>query len=156
MPQFNGLNYLTSNRATLQINGLQDVEFAITSFNLPSLTLEYSQVSTPFMAGKEATSKPDFGEITISFLVDEEMKNWLAIFDWMIDLSFTKSIKSRFVDGTITVYSSHNNPIISFKLSEIVPIYLSDIQFTEGSGETSPITATARFALTYYNRVSLV
>lgn len=148
MLNHNGLNYLTSNRATLQIVGLGEVEFSITSFNLPSLTLEYSAVPTPFLAGKEATSKPDFGEIQVTFLVDENMKNWLAVFDWMIDLSFTKSIKTRFVDGSIIVYSSHNNEIIKFNLSEIVPIYLSDISFQESSAETAPITASARFAFT--------
>jgi hypothetical protein len=151
MASFNGLNYLTSNRATLQILGMQDAEFAVTSFNIPSVTLQFSNVPTPFLAGKEVTSKPDFGEISISFIVDEEMKNWLAIYEWMMDLSFRKSIKPRFVDGTITIYSSHNNPIIKFNLSEIAPIYLSDISFSESSSETSPITATARFALTLFS-----
>jgi hypothetical protein len=151
---YNGLNYLTSNRATLQISGLEDVEFSITQFNLPSLTLQYNDVATPFMNAREATSKPDFGDLEITFLVDENIKNWLAVFNWCMDLAFQRTSTPRFAEGKIIVYSSHNNPIVTFRLVGLVPVFISDLNFTEMVAETTPVSATARFAMTYYDVVS--
>ena len=50
----------------------------------------YSSISVPTplktidIAGDEVT----FEELSIKFIVDENMKNWLSIYDWIIGLGF--------------------------------------------------------------------
>lgn len=149
MPSQN-MNFLTPTRGTLQIKGLEDAEFSVTKFNLPSLNLNFTEVPTPFWAGREANTSPVFGPLEIEFIVDEDMKNWLAVFNWMMDLSFRRKSPTRSSDGSIIIYSSNNNPIAKFHLSELIPIFLSKIPFDESVSETTPVIASAQFAMTYF------
>lgn len=151
----NNTNYLSSNRATLQISGLEDVNFNITGFNLPDVTVDAVEVPTRFNPGKEANNRVTFSDLTVEFLVDEDLQNWISVFDWMTELGMPKEhnyrgFKQRFSDATLIIYSSHNNPIVKFKFVEVFPNNLSGINFTEKDSETVMISATATFSVLYY------
>lgn len=151
MPANQNMNFLTTNRATLQIKGLEDFEFAVTGFTLPSLELPVSPVETMFLTGREAGDKPIYGDVEVEFIIDEDMKNWITVYEWFQGLIFQRTSTPRNSDGAIIIYSSHNNPIIKIKLYEMIPSYLSAIRFSEDIPVTTPLKAEAHFSILYYD-----
>ena len=45
-------------------------------------------VPTPLKSIEIAGDEVNFEELTIKFIVDENMKNWLSIYDWIVGLGF--------------------------------------------------------------------
>lgn len=150
MPKNQNTNFLSTNRATLQIKGLEDLEFSVIGFNLPSIELPVTPVETTFLTGKEAGDKPIYGDVVVTFIVDEDMKNYLAILNWIEALVFHRKDMPRNTDGLITVYSSHNNPLLRIKLYELIPSYVSELPFAEHDTETTPVVVNAHFSLLYF------
>ena len=71
-----------------QLNNFPAVNYFCQSATLPGVSI--SSISVPMqlknidIAGDEVT----FEELSIKFIVDENMKNWLSIYDWIIGLGF--------------------------------------------------------------------
>ena len=151
MPNNQNMNFLAGNRATLHIKGLEDLEFSIVQFNLPSIELPVSPVETKFLTGREAGDKPIYGDMVVHFIVDEDLKNYLAVYDWIQGLIFQRKTSPRNSDGMITIYSSHNNPIMKIKLYELIPAYVSELTFREAEPETTPIIVNAHFSMLYFD-----
>lgn len=148
-------NYLSTSRATLQIQGLPEVEFNITSFNLPDVSVGVVDVPTRFNRGKEAGTNVEFTDLQIEFLVDEDLKNWQTVFEWIVKQSLPVEHdyighKNRFSDGSLIIYSSHNNPIKKISLKELFPVSLGGIAFNETDNETVYQKANASFSVLYY------
>ena len=64
------------------ISRLPGVNYFCQTASLPSLSL--SQVSMPTrFTTLQSPSKITFDELTVTFVVDEAMKNWMEIYNWM-------------------------------------------------------------------------
>lgn len=150
------INLLTSNRATFQLQGFPAFEASVTSFQLPAVSLSEVDVPTRFNRGKEAGTEVEFDQLSIEFLVNEDLSNWLEMFNWLISLGFPKDHAqyrgndNRHSDGSLIVYSSHNNPELKFKFYELFPTNLSGIEFTEEDSDTLYRKATVTFSILYY------
>jgi hypothetical protein len=140
------LNYLSGNRSVLTINELPDTSFTIVGFPLPGLQLPAPEHPSPYF------QRPEFGEtllfesLDVDFIVMEDLSNWLEIYSWMNHLGAprdkSKEHKGRpftYSDATVTVYSSHNNPLIRVHFKDCVPVALGNIAFTEDIQETTTV-----------------
>lgn len=150
------INLLTSNRASFDLVGFPQFSASVTSFQLPEISLTEINVPTKYNTGKEAGTQVEFTQLSVDFLVDEDLSNWLEIYNWIISLGMPKDhaqyrgVNDRHSDGSLIVYSSHNNVQNKFKFYELFPLSLSGIEFTEEDSEAIYRKATATFSLLYY------
>jgi hypothetical protein len=152
------LNYLTANRATLQLIDFPEVSFNCRNYTLPTLSLPAVNVPSPFYQGPTYGSKLLYSPLEIEFLVDENLTNYLSIHDWMrglgapVDKNENKQQvqKVKYTNALMTVYSSHNNPVVTFEMIQCVPVSLTGISFSEETQETTPLYATAVFEILRY------
>ena len=91
------LDYASPTQFRMIINQLPKVEFFITAANVPGINLGEAIFPTPLkqipMQGDEIT----FENLSISFLVDENLENYKELHDWLIGIGFPQS-RQQFKD----------------------------------------------------------
>jgi len=71
-----------------QLNNFPEVNYFVQSASLPGISISAIDVPTALKTIAIAGDEVNFEELSIKFIVDENMKNWLAIYDWIIGLGF--------------------------------------------------------------------
>jgi hypothetical protein len=85
------LDYLRPNGFKFLIQSLPKVTYFCQSANIPALTLGFATQATPFVTIPRPGEKLDFGELTIKFLIQEDMSNYIELYNWIIALGFPES-----------------------------------------------------------------
>lgn len=100
----------------------------------------------------------NYGSFTPSFFVDEDFKNYIMIFDWMMAIRngigtqyHGKNATDYQIDSRLVVMDNFNNPIISFKFTNLWPSSLGEITFSYQEGE-SFLTCDAEFLYDYFEK----
>ena len=91
------LDYSSPTQFRFMIHQLPKVEFFTTAANIPEITLGELVIPTPFKAIPILGDQLTFGNLIVSFIVDEELQNYRTIHDWMVGIGFPKS-KQQFID----------------------------------------------------------
>jgi len=84
-------DYASPIQFRFKITKLPKVEFFIQSANLPSVTLDEVQQPTRLKAIAMPGSTLTFGNLELSFLVDENLDNYKELHDWIIGLGTPES-----------------------------------------------------------------
>jgi hypothetical protein len=112
-------------------------------------------------------TKLQFGDLRLSFLVDEDMTNYLAVYKWMTGLGFpesanqfadfTEGVKNgeidyfkQFSDGSLSILNSNYNPVVVVKFKDLFPISLSSVEFNTTDTDINYFTAEVVFTYTIY------
>lgn len=136
-------NFLPKVGFKFGIKKLPTTNFFVQSVNIPGLRLGFPEIPNPFIKFPIPGDHLQFNDFTMTFKVDEDMKNYLEIYNWMIALGFpdnfdqyrlidSKSATSgegKISDGTIQVLNSARNPNINVTIVDMFPTSLSDIIF---------------------------
>ena len=98
-----------------------------------------------------------FDDFTISYVVDEELKNWLEIYNWMRSTSNAEDFTEfegpdqYFSDGTLVITNSNMRGKLVVNFKSLFPKSISSIDFTSTSTDAEPIIATVTFAYSSYD-----
>lgn len=161
-------NYLATNYFKLEITRLPLLTYYCQSVNLPSLSLSPAEQGTSTgTTVKWVGGRYTWEELNVSFLVDEDMKNWMEVFDWMEEIAIMTDVKNTmnsnipgrpggqitdyFSNAQLAITNSSYKPKLLVNLVDIFPISISGIPFNSLSTDNDPVVATATFAYTYYN-----
>jgi hypothetical protein len=110
-----------------------------------------------------------YGELEVVFKINEDMTNYLEIFNWITALGFPddfkqfKSIKSKtissgdgiFSDATLSILSSAMNPTTQIFIQDLFPISLSPVTVDTRDTSIDHVEATASFRFQNYTFTSL-
>jgi|TARA_R100000234_G_scaffold100064_1_gene68852 hypothetical protein len=91
------LDYSSPTQFKFNIHQLPKVEFFTTAANIPDISLGELVIPTPFKSIPILGDQLTFGNLIVSFIVDEELQNYQQIHNWLIGIGFPKS-KQQFVD----------------------------------------------------------
>ena len=150
-----------------QLNNFPEVNYFCQSANLPGISISAIDVPTALKTIAIAGDEVNFEELSIKFIVDENMKNWLSIYDWIIGLGFpTKEGQEKYkklsenseltTDATLTVLTGNMNPQINFIFQECFPLSLSSIAFDSGGTDIDYVTADVSFRYDFYRVENLL
>lgn len=155
-------SYLSNNKFDFVLKRIPNFTYLVQAVNLPGLTLQSSTVNTPFSAVSIPGNQITFGSLSLTFLVDEDMKSWLELYNWMTQLGnpvgYNKvgtltgkpgSITSTTSDATLFIKSNSNNPNLKFDFVDVYPTELGDMNFTTTDNQDF-VTSTAVFNYGYY------
>ena len=99
------LDYVSPTQFRFGINQLPKVEFFTVGANLPGITAGVATVPTPFKDIPTMGDKLEYENLSISFMVDEYLENYVSLHNWMTGIGFPKERTqfSTFRDVTSTV-----------------------------------------------------
>tara|TARA_R100000234_G_scaffold71787_1_gene44184 strand:- start:5822 stop:6409 length:588 start_codon:yes stop_codon:yes gene_type:complete len=155
------VNYLYQTLFKFEIFRLPKMEYFIQRVNLPGFGPQGNiEQPTRFVAAKHPNSKVSFENLTMTFLVNEDMSNWREIYDWMRSIYLTKDhkdyekkISSHFTDGTLHILNSAMNPNLQIRFRNLLPVSLTGFEFDSSVTDITPFTAEITFAYDYYEFV---
>jgi len=82
------LDYASPTQFRFGIHQLPKVEFFATAVNIPGISLGTAILSTPYKDIPLPGEKLEYGNLSIEFLVDEYLENYISLHNWMTGLGF--------------------------------------------------------------------
>lgn len=168
-------NYLRPNAFRFSVKDIPNVSFTCQSANLPALALGSAVQSTPFVDIPRIGDKLQFGDLSIRFLIESNMTNYLELYRWLVALGFPKDynqfgayVKNRpsafpfkvnnlgrsevlaYSDATLTILDSTNVPKVNIIFKDIFPVSLEALDFDIASASVEYFTAIASFKYTLF------
>ena len=139
------INPLAEVQFRFDIGALPNTSFFIQSVNLPGVTLEGAVISTPQLQNfSRHTGIITYDPLNVTFLIDEYLKNWQEVFEWMI------GEENKYTTAVLTILSSSMNPTMELHFKDIFPTSLSEVSFNSTSTDPVYQVATVNFNYTEY------
>ena len=148
----NQLNVVSFETNFLRIPG---VNYFCQRVSIPGITLSTTNLSTPYANIPIECDILEFEDLTIGFIVDEDMQNYLELYNWLQSLGFpekfpqydneTSSLKS---DVNILIHTNKSNPNYSIVFKDVFPVSLGAIAFDTNATTLDPIVIDAVFKYT--------
>ena len=170
--QVKNKNFLNPTGFKFILNRAPKVVFFSNQANIPGLTLGVTDQPTYLTDIPVPGDKLQFQDLTLRFLVDEDLENYLEIQHWLRGLGFPDSLKEIYdwqrsnpnapsgplnytSDGTMNVLTSSNTPNFKVKFLDMFPVSLSDLDFDATDSDIDYLTANVTFKYTIYNITDL-
>ena len=147
------LDYASPTQFKFSINQLPKVEFFTVSANIPDLTLADVVIPTPFKPIPVLGQNLTYGNLSITFIVDEFLENYRELHEWLTGIGFPKDRKqfSEFRSNTANRGSASPTPVQDVgKVGKSVSdsAMFSDATLTILSNKNNPIVEV-RFSSMY-------
>lgn len=149
MSTFN-YNYLPDNTWKVVFSKLPNAVFYTQEFTMPGIVVQAIEAPYPGNNFKTSSGQFDIEDVQLDFIVDEDMKAYFEIYDWLKTMNvnakeFRGFTYSDIVVMPMTANSTAGNYVIT--LLDCVPVRLGQISFRTTSTETQYITCSASFAV---------
>ena len=92
-----------------------------------------------------------FGDFSVRFIVDEDLKNYMSIHKWMRDvgnadqMQRTTAKNDMLTLGQLHIVTSQFNPAFVVEFRDIFPVSLTNLQFDATISDVEYITAEVTF-----------
>ena len=117
------LDYASPTQFKFGIHQLPKVEFFTTTATVPAIALSDVVIPTPFKSIPMQGDQLTFDNLTINFIVDEFLENYLSLHEWMTAIGFPKNRK-QFSDFK----TNKSNTPISVRSSASTSGDIGDVQ----------------------------
>ena len=84
------LDYASPTQFKFSIAKLPKVEFFVSTVNIPGIQLGSGTQKTPLLDMPYPGDKLTYGDLNMTFLVDENLENYREIHGWLVGLGFPK------------------------------------------------------------------
>ena len=161
-------SYLSPLGFRFVLNRTPNTNYFTQNVRLPTLSLGQFDIEDPFVKLPTPGTKLSFEPLDITFMVDEDMTNYLELYEWLRGLGFPESFEQYgnrirensssllsndsavFSDGTLMVLSSHQNANVKIVFEDMFPISLSDLSFDSTLTDVEYLRATVTFRYRLY------
>jgi hypothetical protein len=157
--QPDNINFLSPLGFKFTLARAPNLNFFATDVNIPSLSLGFIEVPTPFKVLDFPGDRLDYGDLQVTFKVDEDFQNYFEIYNWIVALGFPEQYgqyqrvaaadpgvkETVFSDATLVVMNSGMVPNLEVRFQDIFPVSLSDINFTSTDSDVNYVTNTVSF-----------
>ena len=150
-------NNLLTTHYRLGIRRLPNTMYFCQSANIPGLALITVEQPTSFNPIIRSGGRVLQEDLKISFVVDEDFKNWREVRNWMLNCSdyidYTEyKVPSEHLSDEITLFvlDSNHHEVSKIVFYNAFPNFLSGIEYNSTNPSTDPVVCQATFAYTYY------
>lgn len=146
------------------------VAFFCNTARIPEITLSLNTQPTYLKDIDVPGDKLTYGDLSLRFMVDENMENYMAIHNWLTGLGFPETTKQykdlisisnditslqdskeAFSDGSLYILNSNYNTTAIVKFKDLFPVSLSSLEFDATQTDIQYFTADVAFKYTVYN-----
>lgn len=151
-------NYTLSTHFQFQCRKIPAATYFCQSANLSGLNLESIAQPTMFNNIPRPATKLKPESLSLSFVVDEELKNWIEIYNWMQSATnqtdfekYEDPSKHLNSESILFILDSNNNPRFKVNFYNIFPISLGGLNFQSGNTESTPMYSQVVFDYSHHD-----
>lgn len=169
------LDYLRPNGFKFQVHNIPHVAFFCQGANIPDISMGFPVQTTPLQDIPYPGDKLSFGDLNIRFLIQEDMTNFLELYNWLVGLGFPekhsqfkdyidtqawrtnsarkdkKEAIGQVSDASLFVLDSNDQPNVEIIFRDAFPVALSGLDFDQASGDSPYFVGIATFKYRIYN-----
>ena len=168
-------NYMSPLGFKLILTKTPKVDFLCQSANIPQISMGTAIQPSYLKDIPVPGDKVLYDDLSVRFLVDEKMENYLAIYKWITGLGYPESLGQyeqlkkddnrtnrmisdqgdplyfQYSDATLQVLSSNYRPSVLVNFKDAFPISLSTLEFDVSQRDYNFFTASVTFKYTIFN-----
>ena len=168
--QIKDRNFLQPIGFNFQLQRAPKVTFFGNAINIPGIELGVTEQPNYLKNIPLPGDMMEFGDLSLRFLVDENLENYIEIQNWMRGMGFPEDLKeiyhlqlddsvldqpnksqlNLYSDATLTVLSNINIPKFKVNFQNVFPYSLSAIEFDAAVSDLEYVTAEGTFKYTIY------
>jgi len=165
--QIQNRNFLSSIGFKFTLAKEPKVAFMCNSARIPEITLGVAKQPTYLKMIDVPGEILTYGDLTLKFLIDENMENYMAVHNWLTGLGFPETTqqyknlttnddeirdsKEAFSDGSLHILNSNSRDIAIVKFKDLFPVSLSSLEFDATPTDVMYLTALVTFKYTIYD-----
>ena len=145
-------NFLNPIGYLLKLDKFEGVDFFCQAANVPDVSMPTTEVASPFRSLPIIPGGGvSFGDFSVRFIVDEDLKNYHSIHKWMRDVGNADQMQRTtaegdiFTRGQLHIVTSQYNPAFIVEFQQLFPTSLSALQFDATITDVEYITAEVTF-----------
>lgn len=170
--QISNRNFLTTVGFKFTLAKYPKVDFFSNSARIPEISLDIARQPTYLKDIDIPGEKLNYGDLTLKFLVDENMENYTSIYQWLTGLGYPETtaqfkalttddggqrdMKEAFSDGTLRILNSNFKEVAKVKFLDLFPTSLSSLDFDATTPDIQYFTAQVSFKYTIYTLTSSI
>ena len=162
------INPLSPNGFLFSIQKIPTLNFFCQQINLPGIMLGAPEFGNPFTTQPIPGDHLTYDQLTVQFLVDENMENYKAIYNWIIALGFPTSydqytsfintddraliseLSKNYSDGTLAILGSNNSVSQTVQFIDMFPTSIESLTFQSTNQDVQYLIGSATFRYGYY------
>ncbi len=169
-------NFLSPVGFRFVIDKLRGVDFFCQSASVPAISMDSANQSTRFNKIPQPGDELYYEDLELKFLIDENMKNWYQVHDWMREISTPYSSKEFTYkrdqlasqnpskrddlsnqtnnwrsDCSLFILSSNYQPVAEFVFHNAFPVSLSTVRFDSSVTTIQYFTAECKIRYSHYD-----
>jgi hypothetical protein len=143
------------------------VAFMCNSAAIPQITLGVAKQPTYLKNIDVPGEILTYDDLTLKFLIDEDMTNYMKVHNWLTGLGFPETAeqyknlttnddqirdsKEAFSDGSLHILNSNYRDVAVVKFRDLFPVSLSALEFDSTPTDVIYLTAQVTFKYTIYD-----
>jgi hypothetical protein len=159
---------LSPNGFLFSIQKLPELNFFCQQVNLPGITLGAPEFGNPFQIQPIPGETLTYDQLQVQFLVDAEMLNYTAIYNWIIALGFpneyeqytnfinqdqrgaVSELARNYSDATLQILAGNNQAVRTVQFIDLFPIAIDSLMFAGTNTDVNYLVGNATFRYGYY------
>ena len=168
-------NYMSPLGFKLILTKTPKVDFLCQSANIPQISMGTAVQPSYLKDIAVPGDKVLYDDLTVRFLVDEKMENYLSIYKWMTGLGYPENVGQfrqlrkddirtnasasddgdpryfEFSDATLQILSSNYRPSVLINFKDAFPVSLSTLEFDVSQRDYNFFTASVTLKYTIFD-----
>jgi hypothetical protein len=159
---------LSPNGFLFSIQKLPDLNFFCQQVNLPGIMLGAPEFGNPFHTQPIPGETLTYDQLTVQFLVDVEMKNYTALYNWIVALGFPNDydqyvsfinsddrlglaeLAKNYSDATLQILNGSNQVVKTVQFVDLFPMSIDSLVFQATNQDVQYLVGNATFRYGYY------
>ena len=149
--QLTNRNFLSPIGFLFTLEKAKKVSFLCQRAEIPTISLGNVDIPTRGMVPIPVEGNISYGDFSVEFIVDEDLKNYYSIHQWMRDngnadqMARTTGEDDIYTHAQLHIVTSSYNPAFVVEFRDMFPVSLSNLQFDATITDVEYITAEVTF-----------
>jgi hypothetical protein len=127
---------------------LKNLSFHCQTVSIPSISLPVVEMPYHQMTAQVSGDRVSFDPFTATFLVDENLKNFNLIFQWIMKQAMEQTIIKR--DLSLFLYNNSNNHSHTIRFVGSIPTSLSPVNLASNLSGSNVMASDISFSFDYF------
>ena len=153
-------NFLSPDGFKLELDLFPSVDFFCQQTSIPDISAVVNEVSTPRRRLPiPASGGTSFGDFQVQFLVDEDLINYLSLWNWINDTTLANEPDTekevQFASGQLFILTNQLNPNFYINFNDLFPVSLTTLPLNVAATDVEFLQATVTFKYSFYEFLNL-
>lgn len=165
--QIDNRNFLSPIGFRFTLSKYPKVSFFSNKANIPGINFGVAIQPNPYRDLPIPGDKLDYDDLRLEFMVDENMDNYLSIYNWLVGLGYpesmpqldnlvsnprynSKEIINLYSDATLEVLNSNFNTSMKIHFKDLFPTSLNTLEFDATQRDYTYFTGVVTFKYTIF------